>query len=78
MEFSLLSVNLHTDGMCLVEIYICAVLLFKCDDFGKIANGPLHRVDTLDDDQNLSVRSTGQWISISDRVAKDIFQTTHI
>lgn len=53
LTFRNLTTANRTNGVRLIQVQIRLVLLLKCDDRREIADGPLHGVDALDDDDDL-------------------------
>lgn len=67
-----------TDGVSLVDKQVELVLAFELQKSGQITHGTLHRVETLDNDQNLLPRAVSAGLSLRDSLAKNSFQIGHV
>mmetsp|Transcript_158951 Transcript_158951/g.509957 ORF Transcript_158951/g.509957 Transcript_158951/m.509957 type:complete len:233 (+) Transcript_158951:1134-1832(+) len=65
------------DGVCLIEVQVCLVLVLQRHDLTEAAEVPLHRIDAFDDDEDLAPRlSTVRFLR--DRSLELSLQVVHI
>jgi hypothetical protein len=67
-----------TDGMSLVDEQVELVLSLESDDFGEVAHGAFHRVETLDSNENLLPGTVSAGLALGDSLAKNTLQVADV
>ena len=68
----------RSDRVRFVQVQIRFVLFLELDDFLQVDNAAFHRIDPLDDDNDLLVWTKDAFLAGDDRVPQFVFEVGHV